>query len=256
MSVSPEAVLARLEGWENAVLSELDGGYTNHTWLVEANGRKAVLKIDPAPRGEPFNTRRQEASIQNLAAASRLASRVLYVDETTYMTEYLEGRICSVADFDNDDTLSDLAQALRRMHELPLTGRRFNALGAARQYAAHIATIDEERVRKHLNVIESMPEPSRLCCCHNDLVAENIVIAPEIRFIDWEYACDNDPMFDLATIVGHHALSDARALLLLDAYFDGGGVGREEQLAEYVAIYNALLCLWQEARKSPLSLSG
>lgn len=256
MSVSPEAVLARLEGWENAVISELDGGHTNHTWLVETRDRKAVLKVDEAPRDEPFNTRRAEAAIQMTAAASRLASSVLYVDETTYMTEYFDGRVCAVADFDDENTLVDLARTLRRVHELPLTGRRFDALGAARQYIASIDEAGQERALKHLGIIESMPEPSRLCCCHNDLVAENIIVAPEIRFLDWEYACDNDPMFDLATIVGHHGLSDTRALLLLDAYYDGTGASRKAQLDRYITLYNALLWLWQAARKSLLSQSG
>ena len=53
------------------------------------------------------------------------------------------------------------------------------------------------------------------------LVAGNIIATPAIRFLDWEYACDNDQFFDLATVVAHHDLSDDRADFLLNAYFDG-----------------------------------
>jgi thiamine kinase-like enzyme len=92
-----------------------------------------------------------------------------------------------------------------------------------------------------------MPEPSRLSCCHNDLVAENIIATPEIHFLDWEYACDNDPMFDLATIVAHHELSNKHADFLLDAYFDGDGADHRVRLDRYVSFYNALLWLWRKA---------
>ena len=46
-------------------------------------------------------------------------------------------------------------------------------------------------------MVDAVPPPRAPCCCHNDLVVGNIIAAPEIRFLDWEYACDNDPFFDL-----------------------------------------------------------
>jgi thiamine kinase-like enzyme len=99
----------------------------------------------------------------------------------------------------------------------------------------------------HLAVVESAPGPMNLCCCHNDLVAENIIATPDIRFLDWEYACDNDPLFDLAVIVAHHGLSDGQARVLLDAYFDGNGDAWRRQLGVQVRLYNALNWLWSVA---------
>ena len=90
-----------------------------------------------------------------------------------------------------------------------------------------------------------------LCCCHNDLVAENIISAPEIRFLDWEYACDNDPLFDLAIVVAHHDLSERQAGVLLDAYFDGDGARWREQLDVQMRLYGALNWLWAKACGGP-----
>ncbi len=245
--MTPEAVLARLPGWEDAVWRALDGGTTNHTWLVEADGRKAVLKIDETPRAVPFNSRQAEAKVQSTAAQNGLANRVLHVAENVLMTEYLEGEVLSPPDLRDEETLKKVALALKRVHDLPLTGRRFDAPGAARRYAGRICDEKQETAQQHLQIVESTPKPTRFCCCHNDLVAENIVATPEIRFLDWEYACDNDPMFDLATIVAHHELSDELALILLNAYFGGDGERRRGLLESYKVIYSALLWLWSAA---------
>jgi thiamine kinase-like enzyme len=77
----------------------------------------------------------------------------------------------------------------------------------------------------------------------------NILNTPETRFLDWEYACDNDPFFDLATIVAHHDLSEAQRNTLLDAYFDGNGARWHEQLARQSDVYAALLYLWEQSRR-------
>jgi thiamine kinase-like enzyme len=67
-------------------------------------------------------------------------------------------------------------------------------------------------------------------------------------FLDWEYACDNDPFFDLATIVEHHELDDAQSLRLLNAYFDGDGERWSDNLKMQRKLYLALLCLWMGSR--------
>jgi len=242
-------VLATIPGWDSATLRELPGGVTNSTWLVEAGGRQAVLKVDDLPRSAPYNTRPEEARIQSLAAAAGLADRVLHVDDTVYLAEYVPGAVWSRADFDDDDKLRQLAAALRRLHSLPLTGRIFDASAAAHRYAGRLGDADPAIAARNVALIDAMRRPMNLCCCHNDLVAANILAIPGVRFLDWEYACDNDPFFDLATIVAHHRLSNRHAERLLDAYFDGDGARWRPQLAAQQRLYDALLWLWSAARQ-------
>ena len=248
MGMNPEQALATIPGWEGASVTELKGGLSNRTWRVDRDGRSAVLKVDEQPRGEPYNTRREEANVQSRAFEAGLATRVLYVDETVYMTEYVEGTVWSPHCLDDDSNIEQLARALRRLHSLPLTGRVFDAASAAREYARRIDHGDEGKVRACLQRIESAPRPPNLCLCHNDLVVENIINTPETRFLDWEYACDNDPFFDLATVVAHHGLSSAQRDVLLDAYFDGNGARWQEQLDRQAKVYECLLYLWEQAR--------
>jgi len=247
---SPDAVLARIPGWSGASYSDLPGGLTNRTLLVEKNGRRAVLKIDPAPRQAPYNSRHDEARIQERAAGAGRANGVLYVDDTVLLCEWGEGEVWTRAHFDVDDNLRRVAKALREIHALPLTGKTFNAAAAAQLYAKSLDASMSGAAERHLAVVEAAPGPMNLCCCHNDLVAENIISAPDVRFLDWEYACDNDPLFDLAVVVAHHKLSDRQARALLHAYFDGNGETWRRQFGIQVRLYNALNWLWAIARTS------
>lgn len=249
MTQTPDSVLRDLPGWADASLSRLPCGQTNHSWLVEAaDGRKAVLKIDDAPRNAPFNTRQTEAQIQTTAADRGLANRVLFVADTVMMTEYVEGAVWSLDCLKDNANIEQFAVALRGLHALPLTGRMFDAPGAAREYIRRISDPDQDKIRACLQKVEAGPLPPNLCCCHNDLVVANILNTPETRFLDWEYACDNDPFFDLATISAHHGLSQAQRSTLLDAYFDGDGARWHNQLARQSDVYEALLYLWEQSR--------
>ena len=245
---TPESVLAGVKGWEGADVSELSGGLTNCTWLVERDSRKAVLKIDASPRGEPFNSRPAEASIQSIAAGQGLANAVLYADEITLLTEYVEGVVWEPDCLERDDNIELVAGTLRRLHSLPLSGRSFDSIIAAKRYVAKIDNADLALVKHCTRVIETMRQPHNLCCCHNDLVAGNIITAPDMMFLDWEYACDNDPFFDLATIVEHHELSEDVSARLLDAYFDGDGQRWWPKLGEQRHLYLALYWLWLASR--------
>ena len=247
---SPESVLANIPGWGQASYRELSGGLSNRTFLIEQDDRRAVLKIDEDPRTDPYNSRLDEARVQTVAADHGLANQVLYADDTVYMTEYLEGQTWTNSDLDNDDQLVELASTLRRLHSLPLTGRTFNAKTAARRYMDEMKVADTESAKRCIEVIESMHAPQNLCCCHNDLVVGNIISGTDLKFLDWEYACDNDPFFDLATIVAHHGLTTTQANRLLDVYFDGDGVRWRRRLAMQERLYAALLWLWAAARNT------
>ena len=247
-SKTPEEALLTVPGWEGAAYCELIGGLSNRTYLVESGDAKAVLKIDDGCRSLPYNARKTEAQIQTLAADKGLAGRVLFVSDTVYMTEYLEGEIWSGESLEDNTNLDVLAAGLKKLHALPLTGRTFDATGAARDYIQQIEVADPELVGECLRKIEAGPMPHNLCCCHNDLVVANIINTPEIRFLDWEYACDNDPFFDLATVVAHHELTAEQSDYLLDAYFDGDGKRWRGQLAGQASVYEALLWLLDAAR--------
>ncbi|MGI9223422.1 MAG: phosphotransferase [Woeseiaceae bacterium] len=241
-------VIVTIPGWEGASVTTLPGGITNKDYLVETERQRGVLKFDASPRSSPLNSRAEEAAVQKQGEKAGLANAVLYFDETTYLVEYVEGDVWTPQHLDDDANLIQLAGALRKLHAMPLTGRVFDAISAADQYRAELEGADASIAKEHVALIESMRRPMNLCCCHNDLVAANVLATPDLKFLDWEYARDNDPFFDLATVVEHHGLSDRQAELLLHTYFDGDGRRWERQLADQRRLYQSLLWLWSAAR--------
>ncbi len=244
MEQDPKKVLAGIPDWEGASIERLSGGFTNRTYRLTRGDKRAVLKLGVSERDEILNTRHAEAQVQNTAAKAGLAPKVIYTDEQMYLGEYVEGTSWARKCLSKKGNIELVASALKKLHALPLTGRSFDARVAAKRYVEKISGLQAAVVEQCQRVIENMRLPQNLCCCHNDLVAENIVTTPDIIFIDWEYACDNDPFFDLATIVEHHELSDIEACLLLDVYFNGDGQRWRESLERQRKLYLALLCLW------------
>ena len=66
--------------------------------------------------------------------------------------------------------------------------------------------------------------------------------------IDWEFSCDHDPLFDLASAIGFHNLDDERAGVLLSAYLGGSDPAAVERLSEQVRVYDAIQWLWLATR--------
>lgn len=251
---SPESVLGGIPGWEGSTFDVMVGGLTNRTWLVEKDGNRAVLKVDYKARVVPFNSREDERRLQTTASEHHLAGRVLFDAECVYLTEYIEGHVWSRDDLDDEQNIVNLAAALKTLHSLPLTGRTFDAQATVDWYLSRIEGQDAITGRRFADVVLAKGPPPNLCCCHNDLVAENMIRSSSLQFLDWEYACDNDPFFDLATVITHHDLSDERSSLFLNTYFDGDGERWRPQLRKQMYVYDALHWLWLAGR--PDSAAG
>lgn len=214
-----------------------------------SGGRRAVLKIDEELHVAPRNDRSAEAALQSTAHDAGLAARVLYADKRCLLTEYIEGTVWSRSHLRSPSKLKKLGRALRSLHELPLCGRTFDAIGAARDYASRISE-EPDKAENALSVIASIGAPTDVRLCHNDLVAGNIVEGTTLRFIDWEYACDNDPLFDLATLIAHHQFDEQQTHALMRAYSGADWRNVQDRLSEQIRLYDALLWLWQASRES------
>lgn len=248
-------LLASIPGWEqrSVEIVALQGGRNNHSYRVSSEGRHYVLRTGSSATVAGGGNRALEVEVQRQAAAAGLAASVLYADveRDLLLLNYLPGSTIVEKDLSSDAILQQLGVLLRRLHDLPLTGVNFDAPRAAADYVRAIgAKSPESSFGSYcVELINEMPAPGERRCCHNDVIAENIVQGEGLQLIDFEYACDNDPLFDLASVLCWHDLGEHQHAVLLASY--AGQVDEElsERLRVQCRLFDALQWLWLAARQ-------
>jgi thiamine kinase-like enzyme len=258
MTVDPSArdALAKVPGWDpgDADVTELDGGLVNRSFFVRYRGDEFVLRLGPDASSGPVGVEQScERRVHDAAAAKGLAPAVVFADEDAgvLLTRFLAGRTWRAGDLEEPKNLEALAELLREVHSLPRCGQSLDIAAAGSRYAGIIAGHggDEPFSLRCLQVIRATGQGDALTCCHNDVVAANVVESERLRLIDWEFAGDNDPFFDLASLVGFHDVDERRADILLGAYTGGSQPASRERLGDLVRAYDALQWLWFAARQ-------
>ncbi len=254
-TISPAEALSRIPGWNGkaATWRELKGGLTNRTYLVECADESFVLRLDAAHTSAVIPDRIGEIEIQKQAAAAGLAPELIFADADSgiLLSRYVPGRSWDASDLDDNRNLEALADLLRRVHDLPASGILFDPNSVAKRYAGNLKTnhgLHAFALRCE-EIIADSPMSGKSRCCHNDVVAANIIGDPALKLLDWEYACDNDPMFDLASLIGFHNLEDDRQSVLLNAYAGGNDFVLKERLDVQVRLYDAIQWLWLANRQ-------
>lgn len=248
--IAVAGALTRVPGWDDRDSNwrEIAGGRTNRSYLVRTQAGRFVLRLDAESAGPLGLDRETELRIQRRAAEAGLAAAVVYADPAAgiLISEYLPGPVWTRESLEDNRNLEVLADVLRAVHALPLSGSRLDAAAIARRYMAALPAdrAREPAVVDALRVAEAAPPVENYACCHNDVVASNIVGAGRSRLLDWEYASDNDAYFDLASTVGYHGLEQGRADVLLAAYTGAPPGEHRERLEAQLRRYKALESLW------------
>jgi thiamine kinase-like enzyme len=136
------------------------------------------------------------------------------------------------------------------VHALPKSGVSYNASAWAERYIALLGQNAELApfAMRCKEIVDGIPVCPDTRCCHNDVVAANVLASPRLCLLDWEYAGDNDPYFDLASLIGYHDLGERQVKTLLSAYGGAADPGKRERLGLCLRLFDALQWLWLALR--------
>lgn len=235
-----------------SLIGPLTGGLTNQSFLISADNKVLVLRLNSAISAALDLNRVAEAQAIRFADAAGLCAPSVYCDpQYQYLiTHYLAGdRWPATA-----DGLTQLARLLRQIHQLPALDAVLNvsvkiahywrSINGQCDFIPVLKSLDE-KVKIHIDRAEMLSDGR--CLCHNDLLIDNLIAADDGKLyaIDWEYAATADPFYELAVIVEGHGFNSSQQQIVIAAYLDRAVSNEDwQRLFHWRIIYNYLTLLW------------
>lgn len=251
-----------------AVGIERLGGLTNRNFKLTVGVDRYVLRIAGAGTGE-YIDRAAEEQCARIAADAGVNAEVVFFDaaDGLQLCRYIGGAVTMDAERFKD--LGAVARAARGFHRIHTCGQpfptRFELFAMMDDYLDLLGKKDAAipdgyaAVQKEAEAVRAAlaANPAPIVASHCDPLAENFLDTGErMVIVDWEYAGNNDPMWDLGDLSVEAEFNDDQDAALMIAYFDGAPpadqVGR---MVMYKAMCDLLWTLWgaiQHANDNPV----
>ncbi|MBL0170900.1 MAG: phosphotransferase [Gemmatimonadaceae bacterium] len=212
----PDGVLQSVDRVNNGMSGAL-------VYRLRVDDRALVLRI-PQPGSSSRDVHRQLLCMQ-VAAGSDVAPPVFYANADTgvSLSAFVAPPVRPVP-----RDAAQLGQLLRALHggpPFPVHRTAFEAIDGAVIHLAQSGIVLPSLLQEVLAAYEQIKRVITphltLAPCHNDLNPGNVLQDGTRQWlVDWDSACMNDPMFDVASTIHWFRLDDSRERDLLRAYFD------------------------------------
>jgi thiamine kinase-like enzyme len=212
------------------VPTKLPGGLTNSNYRLSTASRQAVVRLS-SPQTELLAIDRDaEHANARAAAAAGVGPAVLgyHPDLGALVIDWVEGRTFEAGDLDDSAALAQVAATCRSLHAGPRFTGDFDMFALQRRY---LDLVTNSGFRLPVGYLDYMPTVNKMrdamavraeptVPCHNDLLAANIMVSDsQMWFIDFEYAGNGDPCFELGNIASESHLTAPRLAELVAAYY-------------------------------------
>jgi thiamine kinase-like enzyme len=259
-----ERTLAQWRHWDcepvlpapPGTLALLGAGLSNVSVLVEA-GRRFVVRIDGIDPAAHSLSRQGEWHSLGAASLAGLAP------QPRYFNPELGSLVCDYLEPDPRQPLliADIAQLLRRIHQLPPRHQRLDLPERLLGYEKRLAQRTPARAQ-HLGCYQTavrakLASALEVRCqavhCHHDLLRANRLYSGGRLFaLDWEYSAMGNPWYDLAVVMAGDSLSAQDADLLLETYLGRPAEAAERRLVtSFGCVYRYLEVMWYLVQGHP-----
>ena len=185
-------------------------GLNHHTGLIESAGKQYVLKVFTHSGEHAINVHRW-------AEQYGIAPQVYYANGRILVMQYIKPAPIN---------LDSLAQTLAQLHRAqgqPSNATRFDIIASCQAY---LQSLDSNMQNLHQQLLPALQhfaqDSTPWCACHNDLVSANCLFTQDTAvLIDWEYATQHNPWFDLAAVIYYFDLSGQQTEVFLERYQTG-----------------------------------
>lgn len=243
------------------------GGLTNRNYRVDTPAGRFVLRLAGAGT-EEYIDRTAEAANARMASEAGVNAELVFFDQATgvMLTRFLEQAQTMTPElFRDPGALSRAGRALARLHACgPIFQGRFELFDQIERYSrvlerrkASVPAGFEAALTRSRDVREALERhPVGLVSCHCDPMVENFLDdGSRMYIVDFEYAGDNDPMWDLGDLSVEGGFDNKQDAVLMHAYFGRSPSAFEHgRMVMYKAMCDLLWTLWgtvQHANGNP-----
>jgi thiamine kinase-like enzyme len=237
--ISPE-LIRDLKPFTGVLLEviKISGGITNHNFKLETENGNFMLRL-AGERTEllGINRAHEFTSAQTAFQVGVGAEPIVFLEPHMAILTRFIGGAETLEPRSARNHLEQIVGLLRRYHSAPAFPSSFNPFQTVRNYYTLALEYgvkfpnDLDSILTQMNRIETVLQPhARECSCHNDLLPANLLFDGSSLFIvDWEYAGNGNPFFDLGNLAVNLELDAVQCQELLRLYF---GSSSPELLAQ------------------------
>lgn len=228
-------------------LSKLNKGLTNQNYHLSCDQGDFILRWPNQDASNIVDRSHEFLAIEALQA-SGLDVPLYYFDPKTgvKLSQYMH----TFKTFDETDDpmrIEKAAEMMKKLHHLNVKiHHNFDPIQRYLNYRQQVSQplISDQEAQV---IIEAHQHSSRpLVLCHNDWVQGNIGYTPNQSYlIDYEYAGDNDPYFDVMSFITENNLTQDEKERFLLCYFNQNPSQKiRRELEQMAKLHNLLWCTW------------
>ena len=230
MKLSIKRLMKLIPEWNkrSIKMKPINGGITNTNYKVTVDEKSFFLSI-PSSNSESLNIDYRNKYYNNkICGENNISPKVTHFieSENLLVTEFIESECSSLEIFQNSKKIEQLVKNIKLLHNSRPFLRNFNMFNQISSYQKLLKRdYLPKKLFKYINNIKTLEQKlylpnDKLVPCHNDLLAENIIINNnQIFIIDFDYSGNNDPCFELGNLSVEMKYDDEQINKLVKSYY-------------------------------------
>ena len=230
-----EAALKAIPAWRSLTVgyAPVGGGISNANWRVEVEGASTAYFVKVPGQGTEMFVDRRTAHDASLKAANTGYGAPVFAfleGLGVEVFEFMEGwKASSNRDFLERDVRHNALRALKAFNDQPPLIQTKTVLDMIDEHQRQVAALNGRTPPDHVWLCRQF-ERARAALqssgidlrpCMNDTLAGNFMLNDQraIRLVDFEYASNNDPHYELALWFGEMFFTPEMESALIEEYF-------------------------------------
>ena len=230
MQLSINRLIKLIPEWnkKSIEVKPINNGITNINFEVIIDKESFFVSI-PSSSLELLNIDyRNKYYNNNICGEINISPKVIYFieSENLLVTEFIISKAASLRMFQGSQEINKLVKNIKILHNAKPFLRKFDMFSQINYYQSILKSgqLSQEKL-KYINNIKILKHKlylpnDKLVPCHNDLLADNIIIKDKkIFIIDFDYSGNNDPCFELGNLSVEMKYDDDQINELVKSYY-------------------------------------